>query len=437
MKKRSKRFCLLFAAAVIGLSLAGCGAEKEPQVIGEKQENTQESTADPGAAKESTVGSEKSDGGGVREQVQAPERWKAEVKEEEMIVLADAPVTVPDVGQLGVKKAETANFTKAEYERVKDVLSKELKLSWVPGSSGSEEDRAGWETIAEDGGGTNGTDYRISYRTALEYNAPGSSLIWVTRRIGEGRSSTQQDIVYDTAHEEAVSRSAKAEEFEKKAEELLNAAGFENYRQYRGMWRKHFYRTMGEDQAEMEYQIVFTPVVDGVGCAQNVVNLFGNSYLYGPYIEVFYMEDGTLNQLKIIDKEIANESAETEHFLLPFEAVHELFVQYCRDFFYKGSETAGDAGATTVIMPSLDTDSRPVVTVKYVRLEYVFMQEKGHQPVNELELIPAWNFYGSIKNGHVSPEDGTVQTEDYWTARKEPEGLILSIRADDGQILVD
>lgn len=44
---------------------------------------------------------------------------------------------------------------------------------------------------------------------------------------------------------------------------------------------------------------------------------------------------------------------------------------------------AADADAAEDRTPAMQTDSRPVVTVKYVRLEYVFVQEKGHQPVNE------------------------------------------------------
>ncbi len=53
-----------------------------------------------------------------------------------------------------------------------------------------------------------------------------------------------------------------------------------------------------------------------------------------------------------------------------------------------------------------------------------------------MDLIPVWNFYGSIRQALLlSVKEGG--DEMYWTARQEPEGLILSIRADDGRILTD
>ena len=76
------------------------------------------------------------------------------------------------------------------------------------------------------------------------------------------------------------------------------------------------------------------------------------------------------------------------------------------------------------------------VNVKSVKLEYVFSLPKDDTK-EELELIPVWNFYGSLeKTPFLTSTEDSRETV-YWTARQEPEGRILSIRADDGQILAD
>ena len=121
-------------------------------------------------------------------------------------------------------------------------------------------------------------------------------------------------------------------------------------------------------------------------------------------------------------------------FLLPFEAVHQLFEQYCKDYFTPGS--SGGAAAQTSMVGEGTTMEEVYVNVKSVKLEYVFSLPKDDTK-EELELIPVWNFYGSLeKTPFLTSTEGSRETV-YWTARQEPEGRILSIRADDGQILAD
>ena len=72
-----------------------------------------------------------------------------------------------------------------------------------------------------------------------------------------------------------------------------------------------------------------------------------------------------------------------------------------------------------------------------MKLEYACVNLGDSQRTFEQDLIPVWNFYGSIEKSPQLPGQEDVQMTEYGTAKKEPDGLLLSIRADDGQILTD
>ena len=95
-----------------------------------------------------------------------------------------------------------------------------------------------------------------------------------------------------------------------------------------------------------------------------------------------------------------------------------------------------------ILVPSSTLDRLPSVGGEVKVYTYLQVREDamvlfGFLTKEELELIPVWNFYGSLeKTPFLTSTEGSRETV-YWTARQEPEGRILSIRADDGQILAD
>lgn len=437
------------AAALTAIIIGGCGPGEEPEVIGEKREPavSGEQTLSPEGGGQPGPGAE--EGVTVGEQVQAPERYKAELKEEGMSLRADAPVTVPDVKSAAPGKSQSANFTEEEYGRVKQALAGALQLQWgeetsehiYPVSEDGEkrsEEIMGSSTTAV-GTASSGAEYNLSYQTSREGNAPPLSLIWMTNIKKDGRGTAKPARIFEMGETPKGQEPGRGRELEEKAKELIQAAGFGDYGLLQGRWKESYYRLGEREWPEMGYWLIFTPVVEGISCAKSEVNLLGNSYISGPYIEVVYLEDGALGQLKIIGKEEFLGRQENENFLLPFEAVHQLFEQYCKDFFGFSGSSALKAGEELTGL--VEGSSRPEgvtkpeiqVEVKNVKLEYAYIP-KGEG--TEMDLIPVWNFYGSIRQALLlSVKEGG--DEMYWTARQEPEGLILSIRADDGRILTD
>lgn len=462
MKRKLSIRLLLVTAAVTGLA-SGCGTGAHQQVIGEKQEtrteqeNITEGTSADGAADRHELR--------VAEQVQAPERYKTEVKDKGLYLTADASVEVPDLDRALIKKSRAVNFTKEEYEKVKEVLSKELELEWGEGKTdrrylqyeggvwdyvdvtdadnaeiikkaeGGSENSAYNEVTNVSGTGADGSSYQLSYRTGTGDITPPTTLIWLSKRIEDGRYIDKTAVIHKSGDEESAARSELAGQLQKKAEALVAEAGFKNYKVYNTRWRESFYRTKEGNLSEFEYWLTFTPSIDGIGCTWTNADLMGNSVLNGPYIDLLLKEDGTLNYMRIIGKEEIEISGADGTFLLPFEAIHQLFEQYCKDFYGNSGEQEGEAVLKDGKTQIGRTEAITRLNVNSVRLEYAFIKRENAAANSEQELIPVWNFYGSISRGP------TIGEEDRPQGMVEnvilPEGIILSIRADDGRILVE
>lgn len=466
--KRKNISCLLLLTAAIAAMATGCGTGGDKQVIGEKTESSavdESADGESGGVEDETAGNHELS---VPEQVQAPEHYKTEVKEKGMILSADAPVTVPELKQAVIKNAKSVNYTKEEYEQVKKTLEKTLGVTWEEEKvntlyfyENEEETAISIEsgTAADSNAAAAGTDrtvlkngdvygestntwgkneegsvYQLTYRTGTDDFSPPISLIWLTKIYNDDRHSEKPSVVYGNDDEAAVSRAGKAGEFEKRAEELLKELGIKGYKIYDTRWREAFFTAGGESISNFQYRITFTPFIDGVGVPCPSLNLPENASLEGPYIDVVYNEDGTLTHLKLIGKEELEVSANDGTFLLPFEAIHELFEQYCKDSYGRNSESRLQSYQKDEKAPAGWTEPVTLVNVSKVKMEYAFIGRENRKKATEQELIPVWNFYGNVSRG----QEKTAEAELIESASGEmaqQDGIILSIRADDGRIL--
>lgn len=459
--KRKNMSCLLLLTAAIAALAAGCSTGGDKQVIGEKTESSavdQSAGDESGSTEDATAGDHELS---VAEQVQAPEHYKTEIKEKGMILSADAPVTVPELKQAVIKNAKSVNYTKEEYEQVKKSLAETLGIIWeeenvdtlyfyeseeetsISIENGTAADSnaaaAGSErTVPKNGDvygeSTNtwgkseeGSVYQLTYRTGTDDFSPPISLIWLTEIYNDGRHAEKPAVVYKEDDEAAVSREGKAREFEERAEELIEKFGIKGYKIYDTGWREAFYTIDGGSVSDFQYRITFTPSIDGVGVAGPSLNLRAT-----PYIDVVYREDGTLTHLKLIDKEELEISANDGTFLLPFEAVHQLFEQYCRDSYGQNSESGRKPYSKSGEEPAGWSEPVTMVNVRNVRMEYAFIGRENRKKMTEQELVPVWNFYGSVSRGHETEEAELLKSVG---EEAQQDGIILSIRADDGRIL--
>lgn len=436
--KMRKRGAFLLTAALAAFCFTGCNNGGEPEIIGEKQESTAHGQDDAANTPE-----EKKEGT-VREQVQAPDRYQTEIEEQGMVLSADAPVTVPDVETAVPGTSHSLNSTEEEYFQVKKALTDLVEIQWEEDQiesvqSYDEETEEPKETIGTNttavGVNASGDQYNISsYQLSGETTRFTTSIIWLNRRLDDGRSAVGPTEISEIG-EDMGQPAGKEMEWQEKAEELLQAAGYGDYLLYQGRWRRSNYELGDKSWSETEYWMTFTPTVEGIVCANAREGLLGSSRrkAAGVYIDISFREDGILNQFQIIGNEEIQERNTSETFLLPFEAIHQLFEQHCRDFISTESDKRR-ALQESLAREGYST-ARARINVDNVKLEYIFMLPDD-DTTKELELIPVWNFYGTIEGNPQAP-DAEADTTTYIATRPNPESHLLSIRADDGQILAD
>ena len=118
-----KMAAAVLAAGMCLGTVSGCGKDTEPQeeaVTLKEQDGEQTSeqmTANGAATSEN-----------VAEQVQAPEKYQAEVTGDAVTITIDAEVIVPDVPGIKLKKVTARTFTQEDYDAVNSVLLEGEKL---------------------------------------------------------------------------------------------------------------------------------------------------------------------------------------------------------------------------------------------------------------------------------------------------------------------
>lgn len=352
--------------------LMGCKRSGEPQIIGTRQEETERSEQ-----KERERDRDMADSGGL---------YEADFTTAQFWVTAKAPVTMPENEVIKETRGIKTNFSGDTFERVSRTLSDSLGMVW--GEEGREDDKSGTLTFMTD----EEAAYKIDYRTVTNPDSSQEpcSFIWCVN-LGKGRNwgSTERVQTYDVDSREAEHKRQAAEELQAKTEQMLKDMGLSEYGLRRCWWRHETYSR--KQEGVFFYQAVYTPSWSGLPFVSES-SYFGHVNASGPYLQVTFKEDGSLEQFKLVDTcEEEPGQKESQLFLLPFASVAELFEQYVKD--YEEHDAEGDG-------------QRQKLQVTRVTMEYAW---------NGDGFVPVWSFYGRIDSGR--------------------ETLLLSIRADDGQAL--
>lgn len=410
------------------LLLTGCGKSNEPQIIGTRQQESQIfESEDDGQGAETAGNNVGLDSG--KDMADPDETYQAAFTTDQFSVTAQAPVTMPEKGIVKETYGVKENFSQDTFEQVSKVLSESFDIAWRDHSQ--EADEGGNRIFMTD----QEEQYQIDYGTLT---APGNSLgrdsfIWCVN-LGKGRNWGSTDWVqrYDITNGEVESKRHIAQELETKTKQMLKEMGLSKYQLQSCWWT---YQTYSQKQnGAFFYQAVYTPSWSEIPFVSQS-SYFGNVNASGPYLQVMYGEDGSLEQFKLIDTyEEEPSPEESQPFLLPFQSIVELFEQYIRDY---GAEKVEELrGGEYVLLPqqkagTIENDDKRRLQVTRVVMEYAWIGNitpmessfDSSQPQEDREekvqtrnkLVPVWSFYGRIDSGS--------------------ETLLLSIRADDGQAL--
>ena len=403
MRNSDKRMgywvCGAYVLAWVVLA-AGCGRLKEPAVVGKQEE---EETGEGQTVQALEDGTE--NGEDILTMLSVPDRYETRLQEGGVILTADAAVEMPDIKGLGSYEIAGESFTWEEFERIGSSLADRLGLDWqqkeeqdMQALAGEEEGESQEESRhrvfrLEEGNMRWQIDYRWFPETDGEGNEEiGPSFIWwVNLDAGKWEGTPAGSETYGKSDPAMDGRLMLASEFEKDAEKLLREWGMEEYRIWGTWWVKSGYSDRPD---EYRYHIRCTPVLEGIAFSRMKGVLEGVGKRESlPYVRFDYLEDGTLEVVNVVGKAKVSKREDGGMFFLPFQAVAELFEQYVRDC---GKEMPDEGKGTRSIR------------VSRVKMEYAGV-EGGR-------LVPVWTFYGADKGER----------------RELP---VLSVRADDGQVL--
>ncbi len=371
----------------------------------------------------------------LSQQVEAPERYQTEMKSQYLKISADVPVTVPDVRSIPVRTVEKGEpYTDSVFEHFKTVIGEAEGINWAENKFVREMN--GGYTCCESMDGV----YYFSYRSGADMEGETrreSHMIWiVNKHVNVGSSAD-----YDANDLSGMNLSPQEQErIEKqmltKAENLLNQLDLEDFQLTDSRW-KQILKYDNKWKPDGRYGVVmrFARTVDGILEPVNRASALGMAADGAQYVDITYANDGELLEFKNINREKYGEAAEESGFLLPFEAIAQIFQQYCRNAYETNPPTyilqpedrvqPGQEGEGTTALVHM--------TLSGVKLEYmpVYEYDQNGNAVSPGKIVPVWNFYGGMTVGFREESgDGNARAN----LTPEPDMLLLSVDARDGKV---
>lgn len=428
---RKRNPAVLSAAALTGIviciSLGACGRRPKEPVVAEK--TTEAGSLSPSlseSVQETIGGNQGESSGGTGSQplsslVEAPERYRAEVRGEHAALTADAEIIIPDAVSIPVFKAETVPYSEGDYTHFKRITEAAAGIRWGEDTIESRQ----VSNLSEDG------SYFLSFVDGtMEGTTP---ILWMHSRLFSAGSSADfnsADISGLTLTDEEKKQTEN--KITEKAQELLGQLNAGSFVLKSCRWR-HLLETNAAKQrtASGQYglQLKYVRLHQGIPVTGSVPSLLGTYVPSAQYVELLYHSDGTLLVVKDIDRQKIDSEGENGRFLLPFASVSEIFEQYCKTYYNDDNHTVPKAIVPNqtaivenpVLIPYTD-ENHAAIKVTKVMLEYRFQRDPGAEEITKGKLIPVWNFYGSLE---------------LWGQNQTRDGLLVSIHAEDGTIYGD
>ena len=386
---------IICAAALWG---SACSQKTDKMVIGEKKESQETKETEEDQEREEETAKEN-----LAVIVEAPEKYEINVHSDKVEITADAFVQVPDTDAIPEREIKLLPYSEADYQNLKKIVGSYAGIQW--GEDKPWEEAEGLQCYDLD------ESYYIYYNNDyIVQKGEGGSAVTPVLRASSVIYHTTGQLAGAAFNQEE--KNQIEENIREKADQLvaqLNSGQFVRreekwvqksiYKQENGIWKN-------EDTDDQLMILKYVRVLDNIPISQWFYVSGIHTSIEGPqYIELCLDKEGKLVYIKDIARmEIGDPSGE-EEFLLPFEAVSQIFQQYFKAF-YDNSK-----------LPPLTEGEKyyMYVNVEKVNLEYRRVFQDG-----QWKLIPVWNFYGFSSASYMD--------------RKE-ERLLLSIDGRDGNIL--
>lgn len=452
----------LYTAAGILLAMpagmSGCEHMVEAAVVAEMQKETageggrtvfEQKAALGQTDTEALFGSaEKADGqSGVQNQVSAPERYTADVSFDQVFtsqqdegaetpgteisqtvhITADAPVEVPQVDEIHLKKVNAAAFSEERMKQWAELLSEGNPCTETEEKEEDKNCKIVHVTVDD-------IPYFGTYPASAEDAVGYPFFSWAIdqsacdlRRVLAGESETD------------------AEDYEKMSAELLERLGISGFELFKVSELEDYANWTGEETEEeiTAFILRYERVADGVWALGTTAVEYpeyreDRTNVWAPdYLELTWAGGHLVSLTCMVPMEISDYSDESL-FLLPFEEIRQIFENTIGEKMTgQGAEVPRflsefeDLFAVALQYPEVAFQNLEI-SISEVRLSYMRIREEEELTPGAEEgiLIPVWDFYGTW-TGTDTDENGTVVGE-----KMESEDVsLLTIDARDGTIL--
>ncbi len=448
--KRLVIYCLM--AAMLGGTATGCAdsVQTDEQIVVPRDEGSnqnlnqeQDTQTDAGQSDgKQSQDADKEGKGAIAEQVQAPERFTAEMTEEHIHVKADAEVIIPNAEGFKTYKVTSRVFDQGDYASVSKVLlggeelwdrdydaiaaweapletaPEEPVLVEVPAMVVNPESKeaqengeaylSGWVTLG-------GEDYYVSLDNGYQ-----SDWMYVNFRVQKRHSGYYGMCSYNDLTDKAKQDiNFSVEEIKEKAKGQMEAMGFADFvdagEEYLVLYDSE--NNQETTAGDVGYAIHFTRELDGIPVTYTLEDggEWEKDSIAWNYekIELAYDADGLL-QFEWSNPYMVERTSDEYLFLLPFSEIQAVFenmmMKKYEDYHQK---TFGDQSNDAID-----------IEINEVRLGYMRVRKAGDATGGT--MVPVWDFFGTQTYQY---EDGQAYTEDI------AYNSLLTINALDGTII--
>lgn len=419
-RKRKTRECVLGIATIMTcVSFCGCA-----QNVSATQETTQTIVT----KKDDLVSTAQSEErekkqGSISEQVQAPERYQAELSQDNVKVTVDAPLIIPDEDGFHKWKVTARTFMQEDYDIVSQVILKNAPL-WnrdydamdnapdspvtidVPAVVPTGEEKAwlnGYATV-------DGEDFFVSMD-----NTFGEKWHWVCFGI---ENTKLKSSYLPTGRDDATKVNISEQEVRKQAQDLMTQMKMTDFvisgEEYMQTWVMDEVTDETARADSTGYCIHFTRELDGIPVTYtdrsgNAVHTQAPAWPY-EQINMTFDEQGLTSFAWVgpYDVELLSEEYE---FLLPFSEIQDTFEKMVLEKYGEYAESG--------------VDREDILVINEIRLGYMRVIEKEGDTTGT--MIPVWDFMGTHT---ISQSGGKLMTR--------PTGQyasLITINALDGTII--
>lgn len=447
-------------AAVMLAGTGGCIRQTDTPIIAERtEEATAEQLEEAYGSKEDLTGGASGvldTGNFIQEYADAPARYEVKITEAGISLSADAPLMVPEISRLPHLNVAQFPYEDEERDAMLELLSEELDVAnWLPDDQN--QDVSQHQAFRSEGG-----SYLFSFvsgKTENQRTENRTPIMWlIHQRYSDGTDGTWDASDLSDCSLSSGERASRQAELEQKAETLMKKMDVGTFSLQSVQWKRIGENGKPTDRCGLK--LTYVRALEGIPVLIEGYGWAARTLQTSQYVNLLYLEDGTLLELKNIGREqVVSEDGYADS-LLSFDAVAQIFEQYMRYYQtvfqpedyamwlaggrWQENENRQESGTWSEPgMPAagLEENWKTHLYIHVTGVSFGYQLECGNASSGSTvrsdptRLVPVWAFYGTPILGYHdtgSSSSGRTVPEPYRVGTVG--GLLVTVNAEDGTV---